>query len=448
MDSIYAEASDGRPAAFEVAAIAPRQNIKTSTFGIAALADFFVFGIKRHVWSSHLLDTSGKTFADFRTWIRSNPDYEDQVTFYEGHQDLKITRRDDPDRYIDFVSRTGKKGRGYTGVQRVTLDEWLYGEASHVGAIYPTMLTQRGAQIRLMSSAGLVSSKQLRAMRERGRSGKDKRLAYVEYGAPVTPCADPSCGHTVGTEGCALDDRSLWWAANCALWQGRVSEDSLENLRNSMPPEEFMREFLSWWEDPEVIGGVFGESWLECVAEKPEGLEVAAYGVAASLDLEHAAIVAAYVDGDTVHVKPIHVERGTSWVAGRLEALRESHPAPVAVDNTGPAAVLIPELKSAKVELVAAKSADVLNACAGIVESAREGRLAHASYPELNEAVRAAAKQPSGDRWKWGRKPVRGSRHVPNITPLEAATLAAWLAENPQSKTSAYASHDLFVIDI
>ena len=75
LDAIYAEKAPGRPASFEVAVIGPRQNIKTSTLGIAALADLFVFGIEKHLWSAHLDDTAGKTFADFKAWITTNPDY-------------------------------------------------------------------------------------------------------------------------------------------------------------------------------------------------------------------------------------------------------------------------------------------------------------------------------------------------------------------------------------
>lgn len=447
LDSIYGEVADSRPSAFEVAVISPRQNIKTSTLGIAALADLFVFGVERHLWTAHHGDTLKGTFNDFRAWIKSNPEYDDQVNFYEGHQDMSIVHRDTGN-VIDFQSRTGKAGRGLTGVKRITLDEALYLEPKHIGAIYPTMLTRPGAQVRIGSSAGLVGSEQLRRIRDRGRTGKDKRLAYVEYGAPVTLCEDPGCQHQPGVaEGCALDDRSLWWAANCALWQGRITEESLQDQRQSMPPAEFMREFLSWWEDPEVLGGVFGESWVECFREPPEGLPVAAYGVAASLNLEFASIVAAYVDGDVVHVKPLHTARGTGWVVDRLVEFAGKAEAPVAVDGVGPAAVLISDMAAAGLGLSVMKTTEVKDACAGVVERARERRLGHAGYPELDAAVKSATKQDSGDRWKWGRKPLRGSRHVPNITPLEAATFAVWLADNPtESFVSAYESHGVLTI--
>ena len=280
LDTIYAEKATDRPASFEVCVIGPRQNIKTSTLGIAAIADLYVFGVEKHVWSAHLADTAKETFGDFRTWIRRNPEYDERAQFYEGHQDLSITLRD-TGASIDFGSRTGKGKRGVTGVKRVTLDEALYLEAKHTGAVYPTMLTQPGAQVRIASSAGLEMSAQLRRIRDRGRGGNDPRLAYVEYGAEHQDCAQKrACTHEIGTPGCALDDRDLWWQANCALWPGRIQEESLEDQRRSLPPDEFSREFLSWWEDPESVGGAlpYG-AWLNLADASAERGESVVFGV-------------------------------------------------------------------------------------------------------------------------------------------------------------------------
>src|SRR5512139_2336166 len=198
LDTIFAEKAPDIPASFEVAAISPRQNIKTSTFGIAALADLFVFDVERHLWTAHHGDTLKGTFQDFRSWIKSNPEYDEQVTFYEGHQDMSIVHKD-TGATIDFQSRSGKAGRGLTGVKRITLDEALYLEPKHVGAVYPTMLTRPGAQVRIASSAGLLESEQLRRIRDRGRSAKDGRLAYVEYGALRRACMHAECTHEVGS---------------------------------------------------------------------------------------------------------------------------------------------------------------------------------------------------------------------------------------------------------
>lgn len=61
LDAIYAEDKPGIPTSFEVAVVAPRQNIKTSTFEIAALTDVFVLELPLHVWSAHLYPTTQKS---------------------------------------------------------------------------------------------------------------------------------------------------------------------------------------------------------------------------------------------------------------------------------------------------------------------------------------------------------------------------------------------------
>lgn len=429
LDTIYAEVAPERPASFEVAVVAPRQNIKTSTFGIAALADLFVFGVERHLWTAHHGDTLAKTFADFRSWIKSNPDYDEQVQFYEGHQDMSIVHRE-TGATIDFQSRTGKAGRGLTGVKRITLDEALYLEPKHIGAVYPTMLTRPGAQVRIASSAGLVESEQLRRIRDRGRRGKDARLAYVEYGAPRRGCLSPFCTHEYGVaEGCALDDRDLWWFANCALWPGRIGEDSLQDMRESMPPEEFMREFLSWWEDPAGGAAAFGEGmWARASGEdRPKALPPQALALAVSYELTHGAIAAAAVTpGDVAYGKPLEHGPGIRWMVQRAKDLQGELALPVVVDGKGPAAVLLPDLEEAGVRVVEATLAEAQDACADLYERVRDAqspRYRHASWPELDRAVEHAQRRDVGDRWLWGRK-----QSTDDICALEAVTLAVWAA--------------------
>ena len=420
LDMIYAEKAPGRPAAFEVLVIGPRQNIKTSTLGVAALADLFVFGVEKHLWSAHLDDTAGKTFADFKTWINTNPEYSEQVRFYEGHQDRAIVHVESG-RRIDFGSRTGKANRGLTGVERVTLDEALYLEPQHIGAIYPTMLTRPGSQVRLASSAGLKGSAVLRGKRDQGRTGTDRRMAYVEYGAPRRPCSDEKCLHAPDTEGCALDDRELWWWANCALWCGRIGEDALENMRASMPPEEFMREFLSWWEDPLSLGGAFDPERWDSLADfdmlQPE--HVPAIGLAGSLDGRYGSIGAASeLQGGRLAVAPVDRRRGQQWLVAEAARIQEAHGCAVVIDRRGPLAYLIPDLRDAGVSLTELDASDWVDACASLWRRVEDSEVAHPGDPQLTAAVLGAGWRPVGERRAFGRKGA-------DISLLEAVTLAA-----------------------
>lgn len=393
LDTIFAEKAPGRPAAFEFAVVGPRQNIKTSTVGVASLTELFVpaLGVQRQVWSSHLVDTSKATFNDFKTWIGSNHEYAELVDYYEGHQDLSIYRLDDPDCKIDFRSRTGKSSRGLTGVKRVILDEALYLEPKHVGAVYPTMLTRPGAQVRAMSSAGLLTSAQLRAIRDRGRKGNDPRLAYLEYGAKRRACEQRGCLHIVGTPGCALDDRELWWQANCALWSSRISEESLENMRNSMPPAEFMREFFSWWEDPESEGGAVSLArWLDLKDPGAERGDVVVFGL--DLTGERDVWVAVAWVREDGHTQVMLANDGApipSRLAAReCERLQETWGAPFATSALGD------ELEKADLDVIDVTGPDFATATGLFIDGITGGTIHHGNQPALNEAVKIAQLRP------------------------------------------------------
>lgn len=421
LDTIFAEKAPERPASFEVAVISPRQNIKTSTLGIAALADLFVFDVERHLWTAHHGDTLKGTFNDFRAWIKSNPEYDDQVTFYEGHQDMSIVHKDTGNT-IDFQSRTGKAGRGLTGVKRITLDEALYLEPKHIGAVYPTMLTRPEAQVRIGSSAGLVTSEQLRRIRDRGRAGKDKRLAYVEYGAKVKPCLRTDCTHAIvdgiPPEGCALDDKDLWWQANCALWPGRVLEESLEDQRSSMPPAEFMREFLSWWEDPESLGGALSlPLWTDLKdPDAPRGND-AVFGVDVTED--RTAWIAVAWRREDGHAQVMLANNGAAMPAFRVvdecKILSDKWTAPVV-----PPRAFEDDLERANVRTQPMKSGEFATACGSFADALTEGSIHHGNQPALNEAVKSA---------KWRSAGTSGERAFqlkgcPEVGPLAAAVRA------------------------
>lgn len=415
LDTIYAEKAPERPSAFEVAVISPRQNIKTSTLGIAALADLFVFGVERHLWTAHHGDTLKGTFADFRAWIKSNPEYDDQVTFYEGHQDMSIVHKDTGNT-IDFQSRTGKAGRGLTGVKRITLDEALYLEPKHVGAVYPTMLTRPGAQVRIASSAGLMTSEQLRRIRDRGRAGKDKRLAYVEYGAAHHDCLRADCTHAVGTEGCALDDRSLWWEANCALWPGRISEESLADQRASMPPEEFAREFLSWWEDPEdeSLAALPYGPWLELADPDAERGTDVVFGADVAEDRSAWIAVAWRRPDGAVQVQLVEESAIPAFrLAERCKSLVEAWRGPVVC-----AKPLVDEL--AGVRAVGMPSGEFTVASGGFADALNARQIRHGNQTALNAAVKAAKWRPAGSD---GSRAFQ-LKNCPEAGPLAAATRA------------------------
>jgi hypothetical protein len=331
---------------------------------------------------------------------------------------------------IDFGSRTGKSKRGVTGVKRITLDEALYLEAKHTGAVYPTMLTQPGAQVRLASSAGLEVSEQLRRIRDRGRAGKDPRLAYVEYGAPKTHCASGDCMHEVGADGCALDNRDLWWSANCALWAARITEESLEDQRNSLPPAEFMREFFSWWEDPASLGGALPyKPWGDASEPKADRGDRPVFGL--ELGERRAWIAVAWKrDDGTSYVMlandglPVPAYRAVLM----CQTLAEERGGQVAT------AAFRDELEREGVEVLSMTASDFAAGCGLLADNILAGTVAHGNQKALNDAVKAAKWRPaltSGER-------AFELKEMPQVGPAAAAARALWGLENADPMPAIY----------
>jgi hypothetical protein len=410
LETIYAEKSPGVPVCFEVDVVAPRQNIKSSTFLIAAMFDLFVLRVPLGIWTAHEFKTARKSFEDMKRRIARNPDLASRCTIRDSHGEERITLHTGES--LEFHARSGGSGRGFT-CDRLTLDEGLFLEPADMGAILPTLATIAGAQVRVGSSAGKLKSAVLRSIRDTGRAGSDPGQGYVEYGAPFRECDEPSCVHQPDTPGCALDDRDLWWQASSALWVGRITEERIERFRKRLPPREFAREFLSWWEDPpDAAGGAIPVQAWEKLVDSTEMVGRPSFAVATAPDRSWSAISAAWqrADGHT-QVELVDYHAGASWVTARADALRERWG--VQLLATTAARGLVRDA----VEPSQSEQAQAHNALADAVG---DSTVRHGNQPALNVAV-------SGARWRaFGDTRVLDRKGTTDISPIDAAAVALW----------------------
>ena len=424
LDAIFAENEPGSPACFSVGVVAPRQNLKTATLEIAALTDVFVLGEPLHAWTAHLFDTAVKTFDHMCQLIESNDDFRKRCRkpkASHGFESIELLTGEK----IEFHARSKGGGRGIAG-DKITWDEALFLQRSEVGALMPILATRKGAQVRYGSSAGFVNSDVLRRIRDRGRAGGSPRSAWFEWCAPQVECEDPSCSHEFGVLGCVADRLDLLEIANPAYGR-RITAERMQDFRDEMPAEEFIREFLGWWDEPGTADAAFGPGrWESCSGEPPHGVPLGAIGIAASMDQTHGAITGAATEGGLIHMKPLQHGPGTAWIVQRTSALQKQHRCPVLIDKRGPAAPLIPHLEAAGVDVTAVDTPTVLDSCATLFEKVRSKLLRQANYPELESAVQGAVRRPVGDRWAWGRK-----ASVVDISTLEAGTLAVGAVSLP-----------------
>lgn len=392
LDAIFAERETAVPRYRHVCIVGPRQNIKTSTMVIAAMTDLFVLGVPEAIWTAHQSKTSTKSFQDMRARINGHPEYASLVDFNAGRGE-ELIYLPGTTVSLEFRARSGGSGRGFT-TDRLTLDEALYLTSADLGALLPTMLTRRGAQVRYGSSAGLPRSSALRDLRERGRAESDPRLFYVEHGSTRRPCARETCPHVVGTPGCALDDRELWWQANCALWCGRIDEENIDDLRRSMPASEFMREVLVWWEDPPDGGGVFALDLWASLATGTAKLHQPFLSVEVALDRSVATIGAAWMLDDRPHLEIVEDHPGVGWVIERVKTLASRYKAAgVVLDMGTEAAGLADDLEAAGLNVVRVGTADRSVACGTWFDLAHAAGLTHSGDPAMATAIGNA-------RWK------------------------------------------------
>lgn len=426
LDLIFALNGEGKSAAFEFAVVCSRQNMKTGLFKQAALGWLFVAEEQLIVWSAHEFSTAKEALRDLSALIEGNQHLSRRLKSIRYANDdpsieLKSGQR------IKFKARTLTGGRGLTG-DKVVLDEAFALTADHMGALLPTLSVRPDPQVLYGSSAGLARSEVLRQLRDRGRPGLSPRLAYLEWCAARGGCAEDGCEHVLGTAGCALDDEDNWQAANPLLGRTRengtgLTYEFVRAERQALPPAEFARERLGWWDESGVDEAFGPGNWDACAGSQPDGVEIAALAVAVSYDLEWASIGAAGVLDGKLYGRPLLHGPGTGWVVDRCQELQAAHEVEVVIDGRGPAADLIQPLKDAGVRLRVADTTIVLDAYANIQKAVRGRRFVHESFPELDAAAAVAVPRPVGDRHAWGRK-----QSDSDISPLEAVTLAAWVA--------------------
>ena len=441
--------SDGMPAGLASCIIAGRRNVKSWAMEMALIHDAWITKVNRCLWSAHLTKTSDENFAHLRALVTNTPWLDKRVAqIYGGNGNHSIVFKDlgtdGRPRRIDFMARqTGRSGRGQGDVNRLFLDEWLYGTGAMLGAIVPMMGAATDRYMRYGSSPGLLTSESLRALRERGRRGGDPSLSYVEWtseridadGRRVLPqCADPECSHIAGrAQGCFLDDEDIIRRNNPAYGR-RLDPAFIRQERLELPPVEFMRERCGIWEDPPTEGSTDDtlRGWADAGNDRAAATAPISLAFDVSSDLRSAAI--GIHGGSVVELVEWRKGAGTGWVGPRVAELMSTHGlAEVGVAAGSPAMSLVKKRENSRLGHVLEVGEVALDvrvipataqvaACQAFATAVNEGHLAHRAQQVLGIAVRDAVRVLSGDGWRWSR-----SKSPSDISPLWAVVLAAHL---------------------
>jgi hypothetical protein len=436
LDAIFGLDGAGRAAAYEIAVIACRQNLKTGLFKQASLGWLFVTDERLVVWSAHEWDTVNEAFRDMDELITGSDFLRRRVKqVYKSKGDESIELLSGA--RLIFKTRTLTGGRGLSG-RKVILDEGFALRAIHMGALLPTLSAQPDPQVLYGSSAGHAESAVLRGVRDRGRAGVDLRLAYLEWCSrpPEEVCASgKNCSHALDAVGCGCDDPANWQHGNPQLGK-RIAVASVAAERRALPPGEFGRERMGWWDDPGEDAHPFPvTAWEQRIDVNAARPSRPALGLAVSPDRSMSTIGSAGpVDGRS-HVDVLDRRPGTGWTVDRaVEIYDEVGASALVLDPAGPAGALEKDLtakdKDGKVKfstkpeagerrLIVIGAREYAQACGALVDDVVNDRLRQRNRDELNAAVKGVRTKPLADAWAWSRQ-----NSTADIGPLEVITLA------------------------
>lgn len=427
LDLIFAIKPDGSPASFSFCVICCRQNLKTGLFKQAVVGWLFVTEQRLIVWSSHEMGTTAEAQLDLAELLRGSPvlrkrmlvQKNDGVYSDNGAERIELATG----QRVLFKARTVSGGRGLAA-PKLILDEAFALKAAMMGSLLPLMTAQQDPQILYGSSAGKADSAVLFDIRDRGRNGTSPEMSYLEWLSEKQPCADPDCKHPKsGVEGCSLDDERLWRTANPTLTTGRIQLGTIANLRQELPPDEFMRECLGWWEEQDESGppAIDLRYWGGLSHPKTAAPTRAAVVVDVEPDRSAATIgIAGNGPGGRVLLM-VHHRPGTSWVVDTLSTLRDNIDVlEVALHPTSQAGALLAPLAVAKVDVRKLTSTDLGQACGAFQAGVVDGTFVHLGQVELDAAVSVARTRTVTEAQLWDRRLVG----VP-LGPLVATSVAA-----------------------
>lgn len=420
---------DGKLAALSVGLCVPRQNGKGAILEARELAGMFVLG-ENLIHSAHQFDTSMVHFERMLDRLEEGGLVSELRNGKRGiqrsHGSEGFVLRDG--RRLRFRTRTKGGGRGFTA-DCVVFDEAMILPEAFVSAAGPVISgrTQEGSpQLWYAGSAvdqmhhedGVVFAR----LRDAGLRG-DESTAWFEWAGSDDPGMTPGKAEETGV----LEDVEAWRQANPGMGI-RISEEYVSKELAILGPRGFAVERLGIgdWPPIDVFGGgiIQMDDWVALADPSSSITGELCFAFDLSPNRSTACVTAAGKRADgRFHVEVVDHRAGIGWVVPRLKSLVEKHQA-AAVVCDGPARSLSAALESEGVAVREMTGPEYAEACGLFVDAVSERNLRHMGTSELLAAVRGADTKPLGDAWKWSRRASSS-----DITPLVAATLAVWGAQ-------------------
>jgi hypothetical protein len=283
-----------------------------------------------------------------------------------------------------------------------------------LAGIRPLQDTRPGASIILSGTAGESRAGIFYELLERGRAG-DPSVGILDYAAPASTPWDQ------------IENQTTALQLLQTMHPGIDTLTTLEVMRaqwTDLPRPEWAREYLSLWPETYSRRAISAQLWEACrIDVRPPLPQRPAFGLAVKKGGAVAAIVAAWRDRDgTAHVESVEHQSGTMWIKEKVIYLTSKYAgSTVAYDEKSEGAATVTEVsrREFKERTVRQTWNDVSAASVQFLREVERGTLRVYAGDPLEQAVAAASRRESGDRWTWN--PMEPSM---DITCLDAATLA------------------------
>jgi hypothetical protein len=473
----------GKPsAAYETGLVVPRQNLKTATFEMAALAWLYLYDEPLVVWSAHEYVTSQEAQFHMEGLILNSDLLRPKTARIVHANGSECIETIWGSRMI-FKTRTKTGGRGLSA-NKVVLDEAFALKSGHMGALLPTMSAKPDPQVLYGSSACLEDSEILAELVSRGRPGDERdwesgqplhqvvagplATAYLEWCAPPASlaCAEgEKCKHekpkfdlrgnqVAGSAGCGCDKPEMWVLSNPSVDimrpdGGMLTEDYIRAERKSMPIDQFPRERMGWHDRVDGAQSPLGTiDWFKCADRKstPRAGSPLALAFAVSPDGATAAVaLAGWRQDGLPHGELIEHLPGTGWLLDFLLGVWErQQPCCLVMDPMGPSGAFEkilrqdrgdpwavtrfvtapkdtpgpPKLMPGDRLLMVTSSREVAQGSGMLANAVKEGTFRHPDQKPLNDAARDVRKRNVAQAWAFD------SPDGKDITPVCAVMLA------------------------
>jgi hypothetical protein len=407
----------------------PRQVGKTFTIGSLLVAMCIEYPGLRVVWTSHHLRTTTNTFRSMQSMVRRKRIFphlaKNGIRTANGEQEIRFANGS----IIMFGAREHGFGVGIDAIDIMVCDEAQRLKSRALADMVPTTNQARHIYGALVIFIGTPprpddDGDEFAARRKKALTGKMLNGIYIEMSAD---------------EDADYDNPEQWSKANPS-YPHRTPEESMLRLRENLTDEDdWRREAMGVWDNVDKKVTIL-PGWPALATDHP-GSDVAAIGLAVSVDGEWGSIGQADLYGDdmvNLAVQEGHRQPGTAWMVAEAKRIQDTYGCPVAIDEKCPDATLIKALRKAGVRVTVMKLEDYAETWSEAVNRVKAKTLSHQATEDLDDAIGVAGLRNAGGD---GRKVPGRVKSDGDISSLEAALAAMWVALNPPAPRKALGTY-------